>query len=321
MARLNGDTARLDDAARAGWLYYVAGNTQDQIARKLGVSRQSAQRLVSMAVSERLIKFRLDHPLAQCMDLGHRLEGRFDLRFCQVAPSDPDAPGLMAGVASVGAAEMEKHLRSRDTRIIALGTGRALRACVEQLPEMDCSQHQIVSLLGNMMSDGSATPYNAVIRLAERANARHYPMPLPVLARDTDELHILHRQVPVANTLALCREADVTFVGIGNIDIKAPLVIDGFLSPAEVAALESAGAVGEIISWVYDAAGNLLRDPVNQRVLSAPLMADNPRPVVGIALGLAKVPAIIGAVRGKLINALITDERTASAVLGATEKS
>jgi len=37
---------RLDDAARAGWLYYIAGNTQDEIARKLGVSRQTAQRLV-----------------------------------------------------------------------------------------------------------------------------------------------------------------------------------------------------------------------------------------------------------------------------------
>ena len=46
---------RLDDAARAGWLYYIAGNTQDEIARKLGVSRQTAQRLVSLAVSEKLI--------------------------------------------------------------------------------------------------------------------------------------------------------------------------------------------------------------------------------------------------------------------------
>ena len=55
------ETDRLDDAARAGWLYYIAGNTQDEIARKLGVSRQTAQRLVSLAVSERLIRVRLDH--------------------------------------------------------------------------------------------------------------------------------------------------------------------------------------------------------------------------------------------------------------------
>ena len=55
---------RLDDAARAGWLYYVAGRTQDEIASTMGISRQSAQRLVSLAVSERLIKVRLDHPIA-----------------------------------------------------------------------------------------------------------------------------------------------------------------------------------------------------------------------------------------------------------------
>ena len=57
MARkLDSDGLRLDEAARAGWLYYVAGNTQDEIARKLGISRQAAQRLVSLAISERLIK-------------------------------------------------------------------------------------------------------------------------------------------------------------------------------------------------------------------------------------------------------------------------
>ena len=70
---VDGDSARLDDAARAGWLYYVAGNTQDEIAKKLGVSRQSAQRLVSLAISERLIKVRLDHPIARCMELASLL--------------------------------------------------------------------------------------------------------------------------------------------------------------------------------------------------------------------------------------------------------
>src|SRR5690606_40166918 len=82
-------STRLDDAARAGWLYYVAGNTQDQIAAKLGVSRQSAQRLVSLAVSEGLVKVRIDHPIAQCLDLAERLRQRFALDLIEVVPSDP----------------------------------------------------------------------------------------------------------------------------------------------------------------------------------------------------------------------------------------
>ena len=45
-----------------------------------------------------------------------------------------------------------------------------------------------MTLLGNMMSDGSASPYNVVIRLADRVNARHFPMPLPVFARSVEDV-------------------------------------------------------------------------------------------------------------------------------------
>lgn len=311
----NGDEERLDQAARAGWLYYVAGNTQDEIARKLGVSRQSAQRLVSLAVTERLIKVRLDHPIARCMELSTVLTERFELKSCEVVPSDPDAPSLLAGVAIAGAAEMERHLKAREPKIIALGTGRALRACIEQLPIMDCPQHKVVSLLGNMMSDGSATPYNVVIRMAERVNARHYPMPLPVFARSAEELAVLHAQEPVHNTLELCKQADALFVGIGQLGSSAPIMQDGFFTPDQLRALEASGGVGEITSWSFDAQGQLVTCDPKLKVASAPLIVDPDRPVFGIASGAAKAPAILGALRGKLINALITNEATAEQLL------
>jgi len=309
------ETSRLDEAARAGWLYYVAGNTQDEIARKLGVSRQSAQRLVSLAVSERLIKVRLDHPIAHCMELSQGLTETYGLKSCEVVPSDPDAPSSIVGIAQAGAAEMERHLKSQHPKIIAIGTGRALRACVEQLPPLDCPQHSIVSLLGNMMSDGSATAYNVVIRMAERVKARHYPMPLPVHARSAEERRILHNQEPVHNILELARQADVTFVGVGNMDLNAPIFIDGFLTRDEIRALNRAGAVGEITSWIYDRNGVVLEGLVNDRVNSAPLVVDSANPVFGIAAGDAKVEAIRAAMKGRLINCLITNEHTAEQLL------
>ncbi len=309
------EATRLDDAARAGWLYYVAGNTQDEIARKLGVSRQSAQRLVSLAVSERLVKVRLDHPIAHCMELSSRVSDRFGLQSCEVVPSDPDAPSSPIGIAQAAAAEMERHFSSRQPRIIAFGTGRTLRACVDQLPAMDCPQHRIVSLLGNMMSDGSASAYNVIIRLADRVNARHYPMPLPVFARSREELHLLHNQEAVHNILDLIRQADATFVGIGNMGQSAPLAMDGFVSLDEMRALENAGAVGEITSWVYDRNGDLIEGHTNDLVASAPLLPAGDKPVYGVAAGSTKVPGMLGALRGRLVNCLITNEATAEQLL------
>ena len=45
MASSDNDNTRLDEAARAGWLYFIAGHTQDEIAKTLKISRASAQRL------------------------------------------------------------------------------------------------------------------------------------------------------------------------------------------------------------------------------------------------------------------------------------
>ncbi len=313
--RFTAEATRLDDAARAGWLYYVAGNTQDEIARKLGVSRQSVQRLVSLAVSERLVKVRIDHPIGRCMDLARALRERYDLPYAEVVPSDPDHPDLLTGVAIVAAEELERVLKEPTEKIIALGTGRALKACVEQVSRMSCPQHKIVSLLGNMMSDGSATPYNATIRMADRVGAMQFPYPLPVLASDKEELTTLHMQEAVRNTIDLCKRADLTLVGIGNMDATAPLVVDGFVEDDELPELLALGAAGEITSWIYDSEGNLLDCAYNRRVASAPLDSNPNRKVIAVAVGPAKVKAIHAALTGRLVNGIITSEATAEALL------
>src|SRR5690349_21913613 len=148
---------RLDDAARAGWLYYIAGNTQDEIARKLGVSRQTAQRLVSLSVSEKLIKVRLDHPIGHCLELSEKLKAHYGINFCEVVPSDRESTSSSLGVAEAAAAELERYLVSQHPVIVAMGTARMLRAMVEQLTPMDCRQHKVVSLVGNIAPDGSAS--------------------------------------------------------------------------------------------------------------------------------------------------------------------
>lgn len=313
--RFTPESARLDDAARAGWLYYVAGNTQDEIARKLGVSRQTAQRLVAMAVAEKLVKVRLDHPIGRCMDLAAALTDRFGLSTCEVVPSDPEAPDLLTGIAIAAAAHLERVLAVPEQRILSLGTGRNLRAMVEQVPRMNCPQHIIVSRLGNMMEDGSATAYNATIRLAERIGAPHYPYPLPVLAPSPEALAAMQAQPAARNTIALCARADLSLVGIGQLGPGAPIHVDGFLPAAEMAEVMAAGAVGEITSWIYDGDGQILDCAYNLRVASAPLPQASERPVIALASGQEKLPAIRAALRGRLVNGLITSEATAEKLL------
>lgn len=309
------DSNRLDDAARAGWLYYVAGNTQDQIATKLGVSRQSAQRLVSLAMAEGLVKVRIDHPIARCLALARDLTGSFGLQFCEVTPSDPASESTTLGVALATGAELEKWLRKPEPTVIAMGTGRTLKAAVELLPAIDCPQHKVVSLTGNIAPDGSAAFYNVVFTMADKVHSRSYPMPLPVIASSREERETLHDQALIRATLALAAEADVAFVGIGQLGREAPLFVDGFLGKEDLARLDDAGAVGEIVGWAFDAKGTLIDGITNDRVASAPLPNPGRTLVVAAAMGKRKLPSIAAAIKGGLVNGLITDEATAAGLL------
>jgi len=66
---------------------------------------------VSLAISERLIKVRLDHPIARCMELASLLRQRYDLRYCEISPTDPASNSATLGIAQIAAAEMERWLR------------------------------------------------------------------------------------------------------------------------------------------------------------------------------------------------------------------
>ncbi|MEQ9606651.1 MAG: sugar-binding transcriptional regulator, partial [Kiloniellaceae bacterium] len=307
--RDDGDS-RLDDAARAGWLYYVAGNTQDEIAAKLGISRQSAQRLVSLAVSEGLVKVRLDHPLAECMELAQRLRARFGLALGAVVPPDPASESATLGGADAAAAEMERQLKSPEMKVMAIGTGRTLKAAGELLPRIEAPDKKIVSLTGNFTPDGAAAFYSVIFTLAEGVNARHYPLPMPVIAASPQERDLLHQQIIVRTTLELAAQADVTFLGIGELSPRAPLQEDGFITKEELAALKQAGAVAEILGWAFDAEGCLIPGLTNDRVASAPLPSPERSLVIAVAKGAAKLPGIRVAVGRPLVNGLITDEWT-----------
>lgn len=306
---------RLDDAARAGWLYYVAGNNQEEIAKKLGVSRQTAQRLVSLSVSEGLIKVRLDHPIGRCMELADKLRQRFALDFVEVVPSDPESSSTIVGVAQAAAAEIEKRLKGSDPIVMAIGTGRTLKAAIEQLAPMEAPQHKIVSLTGNIAPDGSASYYNVIFNMADAVKARMFPMPLPVIASSATEREMLLRQPMVKETLSLAAKADITFVGIGDLGPEAPLYLDGFITEAELKALQKAGAVGEIVGWAFDKQGKMIEGLTNERVASAPMPSREQSLVVALAMGARKLPGIVAALNRRLVNGLITDERTAALLL------
>ena len=306
-----------DEAARAGWLYYVGGMTQDQIAKELGVSRQRAQRLVSRAVAEGLIHVRLNHRIGACLDLERALTERFGLTRCRVAPGLGPQGDAVQAIASAAAGELERFLRMEAPSVVAVGTGRALRGMVDAMEDgIVAGQHRLVSMIGNIAPDGSASFFDVVMRLADKVHAPHYPMLVPVISPTAEENAAFHALPPVRKVVDLARKADVVFVGVGQMSLDAPLLKDGFVSRQELEEMQAAGAVGEVAGWVFDAEGRYLDLGTNRRTGGVRVEPGLDRPSIGIAAGQTKVPAIRAALLARIVNGLVTDEPTARALLG-----
>ena len=315
MTRLDPEPTLHDDAARAGWLYYVGGMTQDQIAAELGVSRQRAQRLVSRAMAEGLIQVRLNHRIGACLDLEAALTARFGLLRARVVPGLGPGADPVRAIAPAAAAELERFLRMPAPLVIGLGTGRAMRGMIDAMVEMEATQHRLVSLIGNIAPDGSASFFDVVMRIADKVRAPHYPMPVPVISPTPEENAAFHRLGPVQKVVALASAADVVFVGVGQMSNDAPLLADGFVTRAELDEMQAAGAAGEVAGWVFDSEGLYLDLGTNTRTGGVRVAPGLDRPSIGIAAGASKEPAIFAALKSRIINGLVTDEPTARLLL------
>ncbi|MFM9107004.1 MAG: helix-turn-helix domain-containing protein, partial [Chloroflexota bacterium] len=80
------ETMLLADIAQR---YYLEDQTQEQIARAIGVSRSNVSRMLKEARRQGLVEIRIHHPLGTLPELQAELAACFGLRDCLVlAPGD-----------------------------------------------------------------------------------------------------------------------------------------------------------------------------------------------------------------------------------------
>jgi DNA-binding transcriptional regulator LsrR (DeoR family) len=235
-----------------------------------------------------------------------------------VVPVDSDtSEEIDRKLAVAGAQVMERYLNEEKPMVVAVGSGRTLKAAVDQIAQLDRPQHRLVSMVGAIAQDGSSNRYDVALHISEKTGGKHFLLPAPLLADSEAERaqwcnHRLYRIVE-----SLTSEADVAFVGIGNVGPHCPLHEDGFITAAEVKELMQHKAVAEMLGLPIDATGAHVESSTGQRVTSVALDSPPRRPTIGFAGGERKRDAVIAVLKGGWLSGLVTDERVARAALEA----
>jgi DNA-binding transcriptional regulator LsrR (DeoR family) len=308
-------------------LYYRQGRSQKDIAAALGVSAATVSRLLKRAFDEGLVRVELDLPRTQ--ELETALVERFGLRDAVVVAVG--GRGDVREELGVAAAAYFEKIATNGLRV-GLSCGFTLYHTIRALKDRRFKDLDLYPLSGESTLKAVDLAPNTLVGMMAakyRPHVTAYALPvqhLVSLRQIEQERRRLLRDPEVRRVYEAAQTVDVALVGVGQIGEQTP----GFCALAEsygvtVRRLREFGVVGEINYQPYDAEGRIVDQPELQvlmhRVLSVSgerlqdLSRREDRYVIAVAGGRSKIDAVRGALRGRFMNVLITDEDVAQAVL------
>lgn len=303
-----------DIKARAAWLYYMEGLTQDQVAKVLNLTRTRVLRMLASAREDGTVQIRVTAPIARCVKLEREVRARFDMERVVVVP-DPQDEARLPAMIGAALGQMLPDLLA-DGMTIGLGWGRTLSSSLPFIEPLGYGKSTTISMLGGLTHVSLSNPSEFAWRFADRLGGDCYMLACPVFAPDglTREALLAHRGI--AEVFRRTDRMDLAILSVGDFTRDSIFVQYGLLERADLDSLERAGAVGDVLCRFIDADGAVLDHSVNDRVLAVdPRRLSQARRTVLASGGWSKFPAIRAAIRLLNPEILVTDERTAERLL------
>ncbi len=298
--------------------YYVDGLTQKQIASRFGLSRPKVSRMLQSGRDNGIISISLLPPPNGMADLEHRLERRFGLQEVVVVPvSDPAHHPTVVRELGPAAAECLNCCISGN-EVIATAWGTSILAMADALPYRSWPGVTVVQLLGGL-GPVDTLEHSAELtqHLARKLGARLRLLPAPGIVASQQMAEALKSDAQISAVLDLAAGADVALVGLGAPTPYSIVLRTGtILSRQDLERLQELGAVGDIALRYLDRDGNPLGLEIDERIIGLTIeqIRQIPR-VIGIAGGTAKYEMIRAALRGEILDVLVTDQLTAEMLL------
>jgi lsr operon transcriptional repressor len=296
--------------ARTAWFYYHDGLTQNEIGERLGLTRLKVSRLLEKGRQSGVIHVQINSRFEGCMALEDTLLQRFGLQHIRVLPTLVDSP--LSTRLGIGAAHMLMTLLKPE-QLLAVGFGETAMSTLQHLSGFIASQKiRMVTL------SGGVGPYMTGIGQLDAACGVSI-IPAPLRASSASVAAIFRQERNVHDVMLAACAADIAVVGIGSLNQRqqATILRSGYISEGEQLLFARKGAVGDILGYFLQRNGELADSMTihDELIAVAPDDLANIPTVLGVAGGIEKAEAIVAALKGKRINALVTEESTARAML------
>ncbi|ANY66101.1 sugar-binding transcriptional regulator [Paenibacillus algorifonticola] len=312
MEELSDKKMKMIEAAR---MYYELDYNQQEIAKKLGVSRPTVSRFLQQAKVDGIVQIKIMDPAADNADRERQLQERFGLKRAIVAtvPKYEDAMAKRV-IGEAAAAFLNETVQDGDT--IAVTWGTTLYEVATRLPNKHAKKVKVVQLNGGVSHSETDTYAHEIAQLFAKAyQTSPYLIPLPAIVDHAVVKHAIEADRHIRKILDMGKKANIAVVTVGAPTEDSVLMRANYFSDEDLGIIFSRG-VGDICSRFIDINGQLVSEELDLRTIGIDLGELKRKEwSVLVAGGPSKVEAVYGALAGQYANTLITDHITAKHLL------
>ncbi len=300
--------------------YYRLHLSAAEIAARLALPVTRVQRLLREAVENGLVEVSIPGFEESITALETTLEQKLKLSEVVIAevPEHADPLDCIAGAAN---RTLRKLLR--DGSVIGLSHGRTVATMVSRmLPFTERKDLTVTRLVGALGNTTLTIPSDDIARiLADKLSANINLLFAPLILKNPHLRKALLDEPLLQEAFRVMSGTDIAVLGIGDVDFSRNPMLRESLTEEDYRRLTGSGAVGEICTHYFDAAGKSVTGPLGRHVIAIEEKALKAIPTrIGVAGGMEKVDAILGACRGRYLSILVTDLPTARALLKRLEQ-
>lgn len=304
-------------------LYYRINQSQAEIAERMGVSTSKISRMLKEARERGIVDIRIFIPIPRNVELEQELVAAFGLKDAIVsqAGSESDDGALLRSTGQLAGNFLQRSISALPTgSSVGVAWGASVQAAINALPEMPNQQCDVAQLMGGVGSYTVDGPDLSRV-LAVKLGGRHYDLHAPLLVEQAASCEILMGEPAVREGLARAKRVKLAITGIGAVQENASSFLRaGLMTRNDLANLREQGAIGEMVGRFFATDGSSESIEINQRIIGIELDDLRRIPLVlAVARGMPKVEAIYGALAGRYLNVLATDEGTARGLLAMAQ--
>lgn len=309
--------ARLVLTASVARRYYLDGRSKIEIAEEFALSRFKVARLLEDARSSGLVRIEISHPGVVDVELSARLMETLGLTHCVVTDTPEDHPASLREHLGAAAAGLLTEIVTPDD-VLGLSWARSVSAMATALGRL--ATVPVVQLTGALARPGVDDSSIELVReVARVSGGPAYFFYAPMAVPDAATARALRQQPEVARAFSLIGSVTKAVAGVGAWEPEQSTLYDA-TGETERTELARLGVTADVSGVLIDARGEPIVAALTERMIgiTAAQMQAIPE-VIGIVYGLAKVHAVLAAVRSGLVDSLVTHNTLANALIAAAQ--